>query len=171
MKNGTMLSSMLRNALIMVAAMALASGCQSSSSTPPRARSNASNNQALTEDQAFNTDPSAMRLDDIEGALLLYYRDNQTMPPHLSDLDPYAKAVGITLVPISPTNGQPYGYDPNGMTAVGATKLLVVYDPAPSPNGRRWCIVMEPPRPGAALSAEVLDLPEFVFRSYLAGAR
>jgi hypothetical protein len=171
-----MLYSMALNRLISAAligaAVFVASGCESTTtSSSPRAMNNSANDQALTADQALNTDPSALRLDDIDGAMLLYYRDNQQMPPRLEDLGPYAQSVGITLNLVSPGNGMHYGYDANGMTALGATKLLVVYDPAPGTNGRRWCILMAPPHPGAALSAEVLDIPEFEFRSYLASER
>jgi hypothetical protein len=142
-------------------------GCQSSAPPPQRpVNSPAAQNQSLTADQAVNSDVSAMRLDDINGALLLYYRTNQSMPTSLNDLLA-VPGFGADLNLVSPS-GQPYVYVPAGLTALGTPKLLIVYDPAETPQGKRWCILMARPQPGAALSAEVVDMPEVVFQSFLA---
>jgi hypothetical protein len=156
---------------VLIASMALAWGCQSNTTPPPQGsvppplpvvKAPVGN----TPDQAVDTDPSAQRLDDILGALLLYFRANQGMPPALEDLRTVA-GFGSELNLISPS-GQPYGYVPAGLTIPGNNKRLVVYDPAENPNGRRWCILVSALSPGAALTAEVLEIPEAMFREYLA---
>jgi hypothetical protein len=115
-------------------------------------------------DQALMTDPSAERLGDIDAALILYFHANQGMPGQLDDLRATA---GPDLNLIAPS-GQPYVYIPQGLAVRNSDKLLVVYDPQESPNGRRWCILAVQLRPGAPLSAEVIALSEALFRTYLA---
>jgi hypothetical protein len=68
-------------------------------------------------------------------------------------------------------DGEPYAYIPEGLTTPNTKKLLVVYDPQESQNGKRWCILLAQLSPGAPLTGEVLALPEIVFRAYLASKK
>jgi hypothetical protein len=45
-------------------------------------------------------------------------------------------------------------------------KCIIAYDPARTPNGNRWCLFMMLPKDGAALSVDVVTLPEPMFLSY-----
>jgi hypothetical protein len=148
--------------------LAVMVGCQSSSAPNPSAgpAPSAGGSRLVSSDQAVYTDPSALRLEDIDGAILLFYHIEGSMPPKLEDLRSIGSA-GADLNFNSPS-GQPYGYVPGGLSVAGTQKLLVVYDPVETANGQRWCILISPPQPGAALSAEVMALPEIVFRAYLA---
>jgi hypothetical protein len=159
----------LRRAVLLAALAGAIGACQS---TPPRQYTRRlpakdfSPDQNVTADQAVITDPSASQLEDIEEAILFYYRVNQSMPPTLDALRSLG-TFGAQLNFISPS-GQPYAYFPNGLSMSGSQKFLIACDPAETASGKRWCILISPPRPGAALSAEVIALPEIVFRTYLA---
>lgn len=158
----------LRRAAAALGLLAMMGGCQSNPAPTPVAAPApvVRGNGPVSADQAVYTDPSAIRLEDIDEAILLYYRVQGSMPPTLDDLRSLG-SIAADLNLVSPS-GQPYAYVPGGLSAPGSQKLLVVYDPADSANGRRWCILISPPHPGAPLSAEVLALPEIVFRTYLA---
>ena len=119
----------------------------------------------LTPDQAVSTDASAARLHDISGAMLVYVALHRRLPPSLDALRPLADP-GTDLPVVAPS-GQPYLYTPVGLTAMGATKRIIVADPTPSPTGTRACILVPPPgAAGAALSMEVVTIPEATFRAY-----
>jgi hypothetical protein len=117
-------------------------------------------------DDAIHSDPSAMRMDDIVEALLLYLKANGGMPARLEDLQT-VPMIGPSINAVSPS-GAPYAYVPQGLTAPNSNKRLVVYDPLESTNGKRWCILVSQSQAGGPLTAEVLHLPEIVFRAYLA---
>jgi hypothetical protein len=163
----------LRRWLVLGAAMHLA-GCQSSTApSPPPSGAGVTQlpvagqsapDVTKNTNQVFLTDASAVRLDEIVGDLLLYFRANQGMPGQLDDLRTVA---GSDLNLIAPC-GQPYGYVPQGLSVRNSNKLLVVYDPQESADGRRWCILAVQLQPGAPLTAEVLAIPEALFRTYLA---
>jgi hypothetical protein len=162
-------------AICIAAAMSIA-GCQSSTAPTPQPQppdaavtrlpvaGQGTPDATLNTNQAFLTDASAVRLDEIVGDLLLYFRANQGMPGQLEDLRTVA---GADLNLIAPC-GQPYGYVPQGLSVRNSNKLLVVYDPQESADGRRWCILVVQLRPGAPLTAEVLAISETLFRTYLA---
>ena len=106
-------------------------------------------------------------MENINEALLIYVHVNQQMPATLDDL---RSVSGPDLVLVSPT-GKPYGYVPSGLVIPNSPKRLIVYDPDELPNNRRWCILITEFRTGAALVSEVTDLPEGVFRAYLASGQ
>ncbi|HEX4053963.1 MAG TPA: hypothetical protein VHX86_06835 [Tepidisphaeraceae bacterium] len=156
----------------MVAAALLVAACQSSTPSPRRGApaglpvADQTGSFAPTSpDEIVETDPAAMRLQDIGGYLLLYYRDHQAMPPHLDDLR--AIPGGADLDFTSPSTGQPFVYYPVGMWAPGqAEKCIVAYDPARTAGGKRWCLFMTLPKAGAALSVDVVALPDQMFLNY-----
>ncbi len=120
----------------------------------------------LTPDEAVATDPCAMRLHDISGALLQYFALNKRLPDKLDDVKAFADA-GEPLQLSCPASGKPYGYAPAGLVLEGRRKRIIVFDPTPAHDGQRWCVFMaDDTRPGAAQSLEVLPVPEAVFHLY-----
>jgi hypothetical protein len=119
----------------------------------------------VSADQAVGADPCAARLHDIEGAMLLYYAIHKTLPEKLVDLAPLAD-FDAPLVFTCPASGQPYGYNRDGLRAPGKTKNILVYDPTPAHNGKRWCIFTTPAGRGTSRSLEVLAVTDPFFRGY-----
>jgi hypothetical protein len=140
----------------------LLAGCQSNSAAPSSPQPVYNPGGPISSDEAVNSDPDAAQLHDISGTLLLYYALNKKMPDQLADLQPLADA-DSPLKLTSPTSGQPYLYFPNGVLAPDAISHIIVCDPAPNPNHRRWCIVMGPQR-GKTLSLDVTSYPELDFQ-------
>ena len=150
---------------VCLALLLLAAGCQSAGSSPAAPQPA---DHPITEDQAIPIDVSGERVEQINEALLLYVRIHQGIPAQLSDLQT-VPSLGQQLVLVAP-NGQPYIYVPNGLSIPNGNKLMIVYDPAEEADGRRWCILVSDLRPGGALTTEVMELPEPIFRAYLASA-
>lgn len=118
-------------------------------------------------DEAMATDPCAMRLQDIGGALLQYFALNKRLPARLEDVKTIV-GVDQSLQFACPASGKPYGFAPAGLILEGRKKRIIIYDPTPAHDGRRWCVFMtDQRRPGAAQSLEVLAVPEAVFHLYL----
>jgi hypothetical protein len=121
--------------------------------------------QTVSPETAVRAAPCAARLQNIGGALLLYYATKKQMPQNLEELKPFAdfdQPIELTC----PVSNKPYLYAPNGLTAVGKEKRIVVYDAAPSHNGQRWCLFMVPAGPGNALAVEVRAVPEGLFHTF-----
>lgn len=120
----------------------------------------------LTPDQAVVTDPCAIRLHDIGGAILQYFALNKRLPDRLEDATTFADT-DQPLQFTCPTSGKTYGYAPRGLVLEGRKKRIIVFDQMAAHEGQRWCVFMaDDPRPGAAQSIEVLAVPEGVFRLY-----
>jgi hypothetical protein len=159
--------------LLLAMAAGLTAGCASTSSAPPPGQRGGvgalpvagGNDSPETIDQAVLTDASAVRLDDIVEAILLYFSANKGMAPRLEELRTMPGEENLNLTAPS---GQEYYYAPQGLSSPAGNKLLIVYDPMESANGKRWCILASQLRQGAPLTAEVIALPEIVFRAYLA---
>jgi hypothetical protein len=130
-------------------------GQPAATATPPTA----------SADDAVHSDATVVRLDDIVGDLLLYFQRHRNMPATLEDLLAEFPALNITA-----PSGQPYVYYPQGLTTPNIPKLLVVFDPAETQRGSRWCILVNPLRPGSPLTAEVKELPEVIVSSYRVSA-
>jgi len=146
-------------------------GCQSNNPTPKAGPppelgfENQSPSEPASPDSIVATDPSASRLQDIGGYILLYYRDHQQLPPSLDDLR--AMPGGDNLNFTSGSIDQPFVYYNTGLWASdGGSKCIVAYDPVEESDGKRWCLLMTIPKAGSALSVDVVALSESVFRNY-----
>jgi hypothetical protein len=158
----------LLSALI-VSLITLAAGCQTQSASSGGEKGENVTNQSqrdLSSDKTLATDPCAVRLHDIGGAMLLYYAINKSLPARLEDISPLADA-DAPLNFTCPVSGLPYEYMPGGLILEGRRRRIVVCDPTPAHDGKRWCLFMaNETRPGAAQSVEVLPLPEETFAKY-----
>lgn len=101
--------------------------------------------------------PCPERLHDICGLLLLYYKAYEQMPERLEDLGKVAPGALPPLV--CPASGKPYVNNPRGLAVPNSDKRIVVYDSQPH-DGKRWVILVDPPRPGKALVARVRLEPD-----------
>ena len=127
-----------------VALAMIAAGCQTAA---PAARKT-----------GVETDPCADRLHEISGRLLLYYSVTGKMPPTLADM----RGVDSDPMPplACPASGKPYVYNPVGLVVQGRPGRLVIYDPAPSHNGKRWGILAAITAGDQPLSSRVVLVPE-----------
>jgi hypothetical protein len=160
--------------IVLIVASLYQCGCQTTSVKPAptpvnQIKDNLNNGgdpsaRTYSPDEFLPGDPSAGRLQDIGGDLLLYYRLYHQMPQSLEDIK---TIVGADSQPnlISPS-GQPYIYAPGGLWIPKQDKCIMVYDPSLTPDGEHWCLLMPPSKPGGALSVNVVAIPEPVFRSY-----
>lgn len=147
-------------------------GCQSS--PPPQA--NAANPseklskpappQKLTPEQLAVVDPCAIQLQDISGAMLLYYRDHGDLPEQLDELKS-AALPGTELKFTCPVSGKPYVYVRNGLQSAGRNKRIILHDAEGSHDGNYWVVLMAPPKPGQAPFLETVLMPPNLFRTYL----
>jgi hypothetical protein len=156
--------------LVSMAALLLAAACQSSRPSRTSPASAGSPHPSLSSaptspDEIVETAPAAMRLQDIGGYILLFYREYQKMPPTLADLR--TTAGGQDLNFISPSTGQPFAYIPTGLwSPEQSERCIIAYDPGRMASGKRWCLFMTLPKAGAALSVDVVALPEPIFLNY-----
>ena len=120
--------------------------------------------------EQIEVNPSASRLHDICGEILLYFAVNREMPKTLSDLQSVMDTE-VQLDTTSPTSHQPYVYAPQGLIGVGHAKRIIIYDPVPLPSGKRWCVFSADAAPGQAQSLEVVLTPESVFHDYVPSAK
>jgi hypothetical protein len=158
--------------LLAAAALALV-GCasQSQQSTTPQPVGNTfdfsgvGSDTSATPDEIVNADPSAARLEDIGGDLMLFYRLNRAMPPNLQALASVTDE-GAPPNTLSPGSGQPYVYSSDGLWLEGHTQSIVVYDPTLSAKSMRWCLFRGPLHPNGSFSVEVVALPDSIFQTY-----
>ena len=134
-------------------------GC---SATPQAANRQPTAPGAAPDDRALiNTDPCAMRLHEISGALLLYFNTHGDLPPTLAALSksPGAQDLGDMTCP---TSGQSYVYLPKGIPVDPPPSRVVLFDPTPAhPGTKRFAIVIQPPpQSGGVLQARVIVIPE-----------
>jgi hypothetical protein len=120
-------------------------------------------NKPQTVEQALGSDPCSVRLQDIEGALVLSYAMNRQLPQQLQDL---RGENGAALMLTCPTSGRPYLYSAQGLISPGRNMRIIVCDDAPVHNGYRWCIFMAPSKPGE-LALDVKPIPESLFKTYV----
>jgi hypothetical protein len=116
--------------------------------------------EPVSAEEAVGIDPCEEQLQNIEAALLLYYSLNRDLPQHLEDL--------VTLssddLPLTcPVSHQEYLYFKAGLPIPNSTRRIIVCDPTPAHQGKRWSIAMAPITPDAALELEPQKLPESVF--------
>jgi hypothetical protein len=117
-----------------------------------------------------NTDPCAMRLHDLSGALLAYYLYNQKLPSRLEELTQVPGFEGGQVQLTCPVSNKSYVYNPVGVADANPTERVIIYDAEPSHLGMRWAIaIVEPQQEGQALVTKVLALPESNFTLQLRG--
>ncbi len=114
---------------------------------------------------AAATDPCALRMQDLCGAMLLYFTANKHLPDKLESLQRYADA-GTTLTFTCPASGQPYIYNSTGLVAPGIRDTLILYDATAAHRGERWGIVMAPPATGKAVLMYVIPLSDKLLNAY-----
>jgi hypothetical protein len=117
----------------------------------------------VTPDKVVSTDPTAARLQDIGGYIMLYYREHNQMPQALSDLSSLPGGQDLNF---NSSSGQPFVYQPAGMWSPERNnKCIVVYDPQLK-DSKRWVLFMSIPKAGGALDVDVYLLPEPFFLNY-----
>jgi len=155
----------------------LLAGCRPA--TPPPAagpqtafdfsRENGGNSSAgapLSPDEIVSTDPTAARLQDVGGYVLLYYRDHGQMPATLDELRNIPGGQDLQFT--SASTGQPFVYQPAGMwSPQRGDKCIILYD-LDLKHGARWCLFMTLPKAGSALTVDVAAIPEPIFLNYRA---
>ena len=150
----------LSRALLLAAAgiaTLLAGGCVSKGRNPPQ-EPNLAKQAPIT-----NTDPCAMRLHDICGALLLYYFNHFELPETLEELQPISEDEPLPPM-ICPVTQVPYIYNPSGIHLPERNTWIILYDPAPAHSRMRWAVtVQQPPDETEMLVTKVIALPESFF--------
>jgi hypothetical protein len=130
------------------------------SQAPPPVSPNA---QTLSPDDIGASDPTATRLQDIGGYVLLYYSEYEHMPASLDDL---RSMPGGGDLQFTSAYGQPLQFVPPGLWPPGTgNKCIIAFDPSVS-GGKRWCLFMTLPRGGAALSVDVASITDGAFQNY-----
>ena len=163
----------LRRSSVAAVAIALSSIAGCTSETTPVTYASTERPTVVTppsspvpESPASNTDPCALRLHDLTGALLLYYFTYQRLPPSLDEAN--AAPGADAPVPLTcPASGLPYVYTVDGIQLPERHERVIVYDPMPAHyGGMRWAISLQDARDGAPMIAKVIALPEsfFLFR-------
>jgi hypothetical protein len=168
---------LLGNALAVAMTGLVLAGCQPATG-PPNADAqttfdftqgnggNAPAGAPTSPDEIVSTDPTAARLQDVGGYVLLYYRDHQQMPATLDELRNMPGGQDLQFT--SASTGKPFVYQPAGMwSPQRGDKCIILYDPDLK-HGARWCLFMTPPKAGAALSVDVAAIPEPIFLNYQA---
>ena len=144
-------------AAVLCAAALLVAGCTGTSRG-----GNGATRIESAEAPITNTDPCAMRLHDLSGALLAYYAIYYEFPQDLSELT--AESMVVQPPPLEcPVSGIPYIYDAAGILLPERGSRIIVYDPAPSHSRMRWAITVEEPAYGGLPITKVVALPESFF--------
>ena len=112
-------------------------------------------------------DPSAERLHDTCGRLLLYFSINGRLPDTLDELarvdsqtPPPPGTGGRTGPLVCPTSGKPYIYRKDGPRVPGRAGRLVLYDAEPVHCGMRWGILADVAAEGRPPTLRVILVPE-----------
>ena len=118
---------------------------------------------AIDLEKAVGSDPCAIRLTEISGALLQYYALQGRLPAKLADLKVFADA-DRPLHTDNPS-GVPFAYAPAGLRSETDARSVIVYDDAPKGKAR-WAILMQKPRGRQPASMWVLPLSQEQFAAY-----
>jgi hypothetical protein len=108
-------------------------------------------------------EPCAARLQDISGALLLFFQEHNRLPDTLDELRPM-NAFGAPLQFVCPTNGQPYVYATAPVQGDPGARWILMYDATPLHDGHRWVILGRPPQGRQPVSMWVVSLDEKTFQ-------
>lgn len=114
---------------------------------------------------AIATDPCAVRLDDINGALLLYYTLNKQLPENLEQIRPLADD-GAALNFTCPLSQKPYTYLPVNPDVPVSEPCLILFDSTPAHRGLRWGILATPAKDKQPVTFTVIQLDEAALRTY-----
>ena len=151
----------MRKTIVILSASvaALLAGCKTGPKPPPATAPSLSQSESPV---IGSTDPSAMKLHDLSGAMLMYYALNKRLPDSIDDLRPLADgdAGADALVPGTRT---PYVYSANGIVLQDQSARVVLYEPAPLHDGFRLAVRIDEPKPDRPLIARVISLPESFF--------
>ena len=159
-----MYSSTLPIKPCLLLACLLCAACQSTPSKPAPSAAGGISDSVLAA-----TDPCALRLDDIRVAMLGYLSAHDRLPAKIEDLQRFAEP-GTTLQFTCPASGKPYVYVPAGLTLPGKSQRLVLYDPLPAHEGRRWGVLLGPPADNQPLITWIAPLDEQTLKTYLDSA-
>jgi hypothetical protein len=101
------------------------------------------------------TDPTADRLHEISGDLLIYYARKHTLPPTLEAIG----ALAPDLPPLKDAGtGQPLIYFPDAPPIPGRPGNLLVQSPARNSQNGHWAILIKEAADKRTLSAQVVSL-------------
>jgi hypothetical protein len=118
---------------------------------------------SLSPDDLVSTNPTAGRLQDIGGYVLLYYREYDHMPASLEDLRALPGGQDLQFASFT---GQTLQFVPAGLWPPGTgNKCIIAFDPMVA-GGKRWCLFMTLPREGSALSVDVASITDGAFQNY-----
>ncbi len=120
---------------------------------------NAANARALDA-----TDPCAMQMWDISGAMLLYWKLHNQLPESLEELQ-IGPRLDDELVFKCALSSQPYVYVPQGMATPGSDSRLILYDQTPH-RGKRWVIIASESRGKRPRTINAIPLTEAQFATY-----
>jgi hypothetical protein len=158
--------------ILMVLVPLLVTGCQtvSVSSTPVERTAGVSlpANRPATDEESVASDPCAIRLDHVIEAMYQFYLLNKRLPDTLEQLKPFGDELNPIQLVCTAT-GQPYQYSFNALMSPGRSKRILVWDPTPAHQGRRYCILISYTQPNNGLALEVDAVPEADFKTYVPG--
>ena len=101
-----------------------------------------------------------MRLHDLCGPLLMYYRLHQALPQRLAELKEMP-SFGADVELTCPVSKQPYVYNAFGLPSPDKSERVIIYDATPAHSGFRWAVsIIEPKDANAPLITKVIALPE-----------
>jgi hypothetical protein len=133
--------------------------------TPPPLVNPTGAGSTASADQIVGTDSCGVQMGNIVEALLLYCERFRQLPPSLEDLQK-TRDVESPLALVCPISHKPYQYEPRGLSRPGLDKRIIIYDPQPSHDGKRWVIMMPTIHAPGALGFYLDELPEADFRKY-----
>jgi hypothetical protein len=102
-----------------------------------------------------------MRLHDLCAPLLIYYRDNHSLPARLEDLRQVAVFQDQVIL-TCPVSNRPYVYNPVGIVNPNQPERVIIYDAEPH-AGVRWAISIVEPKGDGPLITKVVGLDEAQF--------
>jgi hypothetical protein len=151
--------------VLLVCLLAVAPGCGDSKPAPrttPQPRLDGA--PPAAQAPISNTDPCAMRLHDLCGPLLMYYRLHQALPQRLAELKEMP-SFGADVELTCPVSKQPYVYNAFGLPSPDKSERVIIYDATPAHSGFRWAVsIIEPKDANAPLITKVIALPESQFQ-------
>jgi hypothetical protein len=160
---------MMRKCSFLAMAPLLLAGCASSQPKHATVEGPVARQRPMGDSVLAATDPCAVRMQDISGAMLEYYMLNHHLPAVLQELRGFGDA-GTDLNFTCPVSGKPYVYVPKGLSIPNVERLLVLYDAEPVHDGKSWGIVVAPQVGTKPMMAWVIQLNARLLQAYINGA-